>query len=71
MSVECALAQQPDYNDLHHQCRQTEDIPLPHSSGLLLVRRCTCSHHRYNVRAQGPGGRGVSLGSGDGGRSEP
>ncbi|WP_439943083.1 hypothetical protein [Streptomyces sp. BBFR115] len=47
MSAECALAQQPGYKDLHRQCRQTKDIPLPHSSGLLLVHRCTCLHHRY------------------------
>ncbi|MFF9309569.1 hypothetical protein ACF1BS_01515 [Streptomyces sp. NPDC014748] len=48
MSAECALAQQPGYKDLHRQCRQTKDIPLPHSSGLLLVHRCTCPHHRHN-----------------------
>ncbi|MGF1237105.1 hypothetical protein ACQSME_07565 [Streptomyces sp. 2-6] len=48
MSAECALAQQPGYKDLHRQCRQTKDIPLPYSSGLLLVHRCTCPHHRYN-----------------------
>ncbi|MGW4320355.1 hypothetical protein ACWEMW_14340 [Streptomyces sp. NPDC004684] len=47
MSAECALAQQPGYKDLHRQCRQTKDIPLPHSSGLLPVHRCTCPHHRY------------------------
>ncbi|WP_043260854.1 hypothetical protein [Streptomyces sp. e14] len=47
MSAECALAQQPGYKDLHRQCRQAKDIPLPHSSGLLLVHRCTCPHHRY------------------------
>ncbi|WP_173263389.1 hypothetical protein [Streptomyces pacificus] len=47
MSAECALAQRPEYKDLHRQCRQTKDVPLPHSSGILLVRRCTCPHHRY------------------------
>ncbi|MEI5009061.1 hypothetical protein RB196_18805 [Streptomyces sp. PmtA] len=48
MSAECALAQRPSYTDLHRQCRQTEDVPLPHSDGILLVRRCTCAHHAYN-----------------------
>ncbi|WP_173264757.1 hypothetical protein [Streptomyces pacificus] len=47
MSAECALAQRPEYKDLHRQCRQTKDVSLPHSSGILLVRRCTCPHHRY------------------------
>jgi hypothetical protein len=45
MSAECALAQQPGYEDLHDECRQTEDVPLPHGGGLLLVPRCTCPHH--------------------------
>ncbi|MET9386983.1 hypothetical protein ABZY09_39700 [Streptomyces sp. NPDC002928] len=48
MSAECALAQRPGYTDLHQACRQTEDVPLPHGDGILLVRRCTCSHHAYN-----------------------
>lgn len=47
MSPECALAQQPGYDDLHDECRQTQDVPLPHSRGVLLVPRCTCPHHRY------------------------
>ena len=51
-SAECQLAAQGwDYRDLHGSCRQTKDIPLPHSSGILLVRRCGCSCHRYNGRA--------------------
>jgi hypothetical protein len=47
MSAECTLAQQPDYRDLHRECRQTRDVPLPHGRGILLVRRCACPHH-YN-----------------------
>jgi hypothetical protein len=45
MSPECALAQRPGYEDLHDECRQTTDVPLPHGHGLLLVPRCTCPHH--------------------------
>ena len=43
-SAECTVAQRPGYADLHRVCRQTEDVPLPHGSGLLLMRRCgrTC-----------------------------
>ncbi|SHI22532.1 hypothetical protein SAMN05444521_5684 [Streptomyces sp. 3214.6] len=48
MSAECALAQQPGYADVHQDCRQTKDVPLPHSSGILLLHRCTCPHHAYN-----------------------
>jgi hypothetical protein len=48
MSAECALAQQPGYKNLHRECRQTEDVPLPHGGRVLLVRRCTCTHHAYN-----------------------
>lgn len=48
MSAECALAHRPGYKDLHGECRQTEDVPLPHGGGVLLVRRCTCTHHAYN-----------------------
>lgn len=44
-SAECALAAQKGYEGLHLDCRQTEDIPLPHSIGILLVERCSCSCH--------------------------
>ncbi|MDV9174411.1 hypothetical protein R6V09_30425 [Streptomyces sp. W16] len=44
-SAECALAAQDGYQELHHECRQTKDIPLPHGAGLVLVRRCTCPCH--------------------------
>ncbi len=45
MSAECTVAQRPEYEELHATCRQTNDVPLPHSSGLLLVRRCPCACH--------------------------
>jgi hypothetical protein len=45
LSAECAVAQRPGYGDLHDECRQTEDIPLPGATGILLVRRCGCSCH--------------------------
>lgn len=47
LSAECELAAQSGYTDLHRECRQTEDIPLPHASGIWLVRRCGCPHHVY------------------------
>ncbi|MGW1000497.1 hypothetical protein [Streptomyces sp. NPDC002520] len=46
LSAECAVARRPDYSCLHRQCQQLKDIPLPHSSGILLSRRCGCSCHR-------------------------
>lgn len=46
LSVECTLAKQPGYRMTHDLCRQTEDVPLPHSQGMLLVRRCGCRCHR-------------------------
>ncbi|WP_432135888.1 hypothetical protein [Streptomyces sp. bgisy154] len=46
LSAECTLGRQPDYREMHGQCRRTLDIPLPHSGGkVLLVRRCTCMCH--------------------------
>lgn len=46
LSAECRLAAQGDkYVDLHGQCRQTRDVPLPHSEGLLLIRGCPCTCH--------------------------
>ncbi|MFI7019856.1 hypothetical protein [Streptomyces sp. NPDC050164] len=49
-SAECTLAQRPEYKGLHGACRQTEDVPLPHASGILLQRRCGCSCHRRTQR---------------------
>ncbi|MER6274320.1 hypothetical protein ACFY0B_43675 [Streptomyces sp. NPDC001797] len=46
LSAECALAARPGYSDLHAQCHQTRDIPLPHYAGILLAARCGCSCHR-------------------------
>ncbi|GEC06578.1 hypothetical protein SSP24_42330 [Streptomyces spinoverrucosus] len=50
LSAECTLARAPGYSELHRDCRQTQDIPLPHSTGILLQRRCGCSCHAYNTR---------------------
>jgi hypothetical protein len=46
LSAECALARRPGYEDVHSTCRQPRDVPLPHSTGLLLARRCGCGCHR-------------------------
>ena len=45
LSAQCAVGQRSGYEDLHSACRQTRDVPLPHSTGILLVRRCTCECH--------------------------
>ena len=46
LSAECTVAQRAGYEDLHGACRQLRDVPLPHSTSLLLVRRCDCGCHR-------------------------
>lgn len=46
LSAECVVARTPGYKDLHGQCRQTRDIPVPHSNGVVLVPRCVCSCHK-------------------------
>lgn len=47
MSAECTVATAtPDYETFHKKCRQTDDIHLPHSTGIILVARCTCACHR-------------------------
>ncbi len=48
-SPECMLAQRPAYEGLHSHCRQTEDIPLPGATGILLQPRCGCACHAYNA----------------------
>lgn len=48
LSAECALAQQPEYKGLHHDCHRTKDVPLPHSRGLVLMPRCACPCHRQS-----------------------
>lgn len=50
LSAECAVALLPGYEDLHDECRQTRDVPLPHGGGLLLARRCGCTCHRSAPR---------------------
>jgi hypothetical protein len=50
LSVECTLAKQPGYAMVHDQCRQTRDIPLPHSFGVMLIKRCTCKCHKEGTR---------------------
>ncbi|MDX2542414.1 hypothetical protein ACOT81_19585 [Streptomyces sp. WI04-05B] len=51
MSAECVVALRPEYKAMHAKCRQTEDIPLPHSSGILLQARCHCTCHRPIAQA--------------------
>lgn len=46
LSAECSLAQRRGYANLHGQCRQSRDVPLPHSNGIVLVSRCGCLCHR-------------------------
>jgi hypothetical protein len=46
-SDECTLAQQTGYAYLHVQRRQTEDVPMPRSRGLLLQARCGCPCHGH------------------------
>ncbi|MGM9380531.1 hypothetical protein [Streptomyces antibioticus] len=50
VSPECAVALRPGYEDLHRRCRQFKDIPLPHSTGILLVQRCRCACHGLQAR---------------------
>jgi hypothetical protein len=46
LSAECAVGGKEGYEYLHSHCRQLKNIPLPHSSGaILLVRRCRCACH--------------------------
>lgn len=47
LSAECAVAAKEGYEDLHDDCRQTSDIPLPHGGGILLQRRCDCFCHPW------------------------
>lgn len=51
LSAECTLAKQPDYTAIRLQCRQTEDVPLPHSTGILLQPRCGCPCHTRTAGA--------------------
>jgi hypothetical protein len=47
LSPECAVGMRPGYEDLHGECRQTRDIPLPHGGGIILEKRCRCPHHAW------------------------
>lgn len=49
LSPECAVAQRPEYKDLHDDCRQ-DDIPLSGATGVLLQARCRCTCHPANRR---------------------
>ncbi|MET7900476.1 hypothetical protein ABZS86_03015 [Streptomyces sp. NPDC005355] len=40
LSPECAVAARPGYEDLHLECRQIDDVPLPGATGVLLIHRC-------------------------------
>jgi len=46
MSAECAVALRPEYKGMHARCRQTEDIPLSHGTGIILQHRCRCACHK-------------------------
>ncbi|WP_405948344.1 hypothetical protein OG588_19015 [Streptomyces prunicolor] len=48
-SAECIVAQRPEYKELHDDCRQTTDIPLPGTTGILLQPRCGCACHPFNT----------------------
>jgi hypothetical protein len=52
VSPECALARRPGYEDVHTECRALQDVPLPHSRGLLLARSCGCDCHRPTGEAE-------------------
>jgi hypothetical protein len=49
LSAECTLARKAGYEDVHAQCRQLRDVPLPHAARVLLVARCRCSCHRQSM----------------------
>lgn len=49
-SAECELAARPGYEDLHAECRQARDVPLPCAIGILLQHRCGCLCHHGGTR---------------------
>jgi len=50
MSMACAFATQVGLESKHAACRLTEDIPLPHSGGqIVLIPRCICACHATRV----------------------
>jgi hypothetical protein len=52
-SPECALAKRPGYQDLHAECRQTQDVFLPRAAGILLTPRCGCVCHGITDGSEG------------------
>lgn len=44
-SAECTVAKRPGYEDLHSECRETQDVFLPGSTGILLRPHCGCDCH--------------------------
>ena len=50
MSPECAVAQTPGYEDLHDDCRLTQDLLLPGSTSIVLQARCYCTCHPAHRR---------------------
>lgn len=51
-SSECAIAARPGYQDLHAECRQIIDAPLPFTIGVLPQHRCGCPRHAYNCETR-------------------
>ncbi|MHC5904392.1 hypothetical protein ACVNF4_10875 [Streptomyces sp. S6] len=50
LSSACAVAIQFGPESGHGDCRLTEDIPMPHSKGrLVLIPRCRCTCHTARV----------------------
>jgi hypothetical protein len=45
LSSECTVGEELGYEHLHDRCTRTQDIPLPYSTGILLVKRCRCLCH--------------------------
>ncbi|MDX3453764.1 hypothetical protein PV396_17690 [Streptomyces sp. ME02-8801-2C] len=49
LSTECTVGREPGYQNVHAMCRQTRDVSLPHSTGILLIARCTCTCHKESA----------------------
>jgi hypothetical protein len=45
LSAECTVARQAGYESLHKRCKSERNISLPYSTGVLLVKACTCRCH--------------------------
>jgi len=44
-SADCTVAKHPRYEDLHSECRETQDVFLPGYADILLRPRCGCDCH--------------------------